>query len=563
MSTHHFFLPLVLATAAGASAQTSIYTLNGSENGELYGRAVEILSDLDGDGFDDFIVGRPKDSTVAPSAGAISVVSGQTGMITGTVYGDALDEYLGWSIAAAGDVNADGTVDFVAGAPSQCGTGLVGYARVFSGADLSTLHTTVGDSYLDWYGCSVSGAGDQNFDGHSEFAVGAHQFCGGFELNGYVRAYSGVDGSERWTATGSNKWDAFGWKVELLGDYDKDGVPDLLIGSPGNDAAGYDAGRFFLTSGVDGSTLHMENGEAGLHYSGWSLAGLGDANLDGTLDYAIGVPGEQDNFPGDDPHPAEFGKVQIHDGATNTVLHEVIGPNILDHLGWSIANVGDLDLDGHPEVAAAATRYDIQTTKISLGPAYIDIVSTASGEVIEHLEGPANNENYQVDLGSGGDVNGDGVPDLIFGSEGLSETAGLVCVYSGRELPLSSDLHLMPVTGSLKQELTIASEEFDGFPYQVIGSLSGATPGFWLGGVQVPINPDAYTLFTFDPPSGAVLKHSSGTVGVGKSVATFKPPTELALGIVGETVHHALLILDPFTGEVVHASNAVPGTLVP
>ena len=562
MRTSLFFLPLL--PLAPATAQTSIYALEGQDDGQLYGRHVAYVGDRDGDGFDDFLVGAPQDGTSAANAGAVYVVDGQSGMVEGSVLGDGVDHYLGWSVAAAGDVDADGTVDFLAGAPSQCGLGLVGYARVYSGADLSTLHTTVGEGYLDWYGYAVSAAGDQDLDGFGDFAVGAHQFCGGFLLNGYVNAYSGADGSLRWTAGGASTWDTFGFALDLLGDYDVDGVPDLLVGSPGSDAAGYDAGRFYLLSGVDGSTLYWEDGEAGLHYAAWSVAAIGDATLDGVLDYAIGVPGEQDNFEyGDDPHPAEFGKLQIHDGAAHAVLFDKVGPDKLDHLGWSIANVGDLDVDGHPEVAAAATRYDIQSTKLSLGPAYIDILSSATGEVLQHIEGPANEENFQVNLGGGGDVNGDGTPDLLFGSEGLESTPGLVRAFSGRELPLSSPLHLVSISGELEQDLAIASDEHDGMPYQVIGGFSGTSPGFWAGPHHVPLNVDAYTKYTFDPPSGTVLKHSSGTVGVGKGVATFQPDPELVSGLVGQTLHHVLLIFDPLTGAVEYVSSPVPGTLLP
>ena len=556
---------LVLLLGLPTAAQTPIFTLDGSEDGQLYGRSVAVLGDHDGDGHDDFLVGVARDATVAGDAGAVQLISGADGMVVTTLYGDGEQDHYGWALEAAGDVNADGEVDFIIGAPGQCGTTQVGYARVHSGSDFGELFTVHGESFLDWFGCAVSAAGDQDLDGYADVAVGAHQFCAGFELKGYLNAYSGFDGSLRWRADGAMTWDTYAWDIDLLGDYDGDGKPDLLVGAPGSDAAGYDAGRFYILSGADGAELHVENGEAGLHYSGWAVAATGDHDLDGVVDYAIGVPGEQDAFfPADGVHPSEFGKLQIHSGKTNTVLFEEYGSEVFDHLGWTIATVGDLDLDGRPEVAAAATRYDIQSTGLSLGPAYIKVISSADGSEVMHIEGPATTENFQLDLAAGGDVNGDGTPDLILGSEGLTSTAGFVRVLSGRQLSLSSSTHTLGVSAVTEQDLAVDPEPaLDGALYQVLGSLSGTSPGFFLGKAHIPLNPDVYLDYTLNPPSGGLLKHSSGVVGFGPNVATFKPSDPAAVSLIGTTVHHVVVLVDAVTGDVLEVSSPVPGTLLP
>jgi hypothetical protein len=523
-----------------------------------------MLPDLDGDGHDELLIGVPRDGTAAPSAGAVRIVSGASGLAIDTVRGDAQDDYLGWAVEAVGDVDADGTVDFGAGAPSQCGTGKIGYARVFSGADFSVLATVHGDSYLDWFGCALSGAGDQDLDGHADFAVGAYSFCGGFKLPGYVRAYSGATGLARWTAMGDSDWDSFGWALDLLGDYDGDGVEDLIAGAPGNDTKGYDAGRFYVLSGTNGAKLYTEDGEAGLHYSGFALVGTGDLDLDGVVDYSIGVPGEQDGF-GDDPHPSEFGKIQLHSAATHTVLFETVGPAVFDHLGWAVATVGDLDQDGHPEVAAAATRFDIATTQLSFGPAYIDVVSGATGETVLHVEGPVTAENHEVDLASGGDVNGDGSPDLVLGSNGLELTGGFARVLSTRALELASTTFLLTPAGGKDsvQYLPIdLPPEYAGSFYRILGSQSGTSPGFDLGGVHVPLNPDEYTDVTLDPLSGSLMKHGKGLVGTIKPLATFKPSTAQIATMAGETLHHVLVVFDS-RGVPISVSAPVPVTVLP
>ena len=143
-------IPALLASSL--SAQTTLFTLEGSAPGSQLGRAVAVLPDVNGDGHDDLLLGIACDGTAAPRAGAVRIVSGASALALGAVLGDAEDDYLGWALAAAGDVDADGVVDFIAGAPSQCGTGKIGYARVYSGADFSTLHTVHGDTFLDWFG---------------------------------------------------------------------------------------------------------------------------------------------------------------------------------------------------------------------------------------------------------------------------------------------------------------------------------------------------------------------------------------------------------------------------
>ena len=546
------------------SAQTTLYTLVGPTPGAELGRAVALLPDRDGDGHDDLLIGIPGDATAAPRAGAVRIASGMSGLAFGTLYGAAEDDDLGWAVAAVGDADADGVVDFAAGAPSQCGTLNVGYACVYSGADFSLLHQVHGNTPLDRFGTAVSAAGDQDLDGHADFAVGAYSFCAGFKLKGYVRAYSGATGSQRWSAKGDAHWDNFGWAVDALGDHDLDGVPDLLVGAPGNDEAGYDAGRFYVLSGVDGARLYQENGEAGLHYSGFALAGAGDLDLDGVLDYAIGVPGEQDGF-GESPHPSEFGKVQLHSGAAHAVLYEKYGPQAFDHLGWSVAAAGDLDQDGHPEVAAAAMRWDVQSTQIVLGPAYVDVLSGATGLVSLHVEGPVTEENHEVDLAAGLDVNGDGTPDLVLGSNGAELTAGFARVLSGRSLELSSPTWMIGGASGSTQELAVdLAPEFEGELYWIFGSLSGTAPGVEIEGLHLPLNPDAYTLFTASPAAGTILTRSVGIVGADKPSALFKPHPEHLAALSGVTINHAVAVFDLSRGGMATCISApVPVTVAP
>ena len=155
----------------------------------------------------------------------MTVFSGADGSELAEHEGEA-GELLGYSTAGAGDVNADGIPDYIAGAPGigLGGTPPLGRAIVYSGADHSVIHE-VTPSQRNFFGSAVSGAGDLDGDGHDDFLVGARQDD---EFRGLVNAYSGADGSIMWTAEGLHAGDQFGSAAGAVGDVNGDGVPDVV-----------------------------------------------------------------------------------------------------------------------------------------------------------------------------------------------------------------------------------------------------------------------------------------------------------------------------------------------
>ena len=130
-------------------------------------------------GFDDVIVGVPEDDNNGPVSGAARVFSGVDGSILYTFEGDSAGDDFGFFVDDAGDVNADGFADVIVGAPSENDTD-TGFVRVFSGVDGSVLYNFDGDSAGDRFGVEVSGAGDVNGDGVDDFIAA---------VNGYVRVF--------------------------------------------------------------------------------------------------------------------------------------------------------------------------------------------------------------------------------------------------------------------------------------------------------------------------------------------------------------------------------------
>jgi len=160
-----------------------LHTFDGDLANGDFGDSVSGAGDVNGDGFADLIVGAP--NTVRGSA---QVFSGFDGTVLYTFEGDSFDDEFGTSVSGTGDVNDDGFDDVIVGAPRDSNSGFFsGSARVFSGVDGSVLYTFNGDSAVDSLGWSVSGAGDVNNDGVADFIVGANR--GGGNDGGYARVF--------------------------------------------------------------------------------------------------------------------------------------------------------------------------------------------------------------------------------------------------------------------------------------------------------------------------------------------------------------------------------------
>src|SRR5690606_28077584 len=160
-------------------------------------------------------------------------------------------------VSGAGDVNNDGFGDLIAGAIGDDNNGSgSGSARVFSGADGSILYTFDGDSADDQFGESVSGAGDVNNDGFEDLIVGASFDDNNGSNSGSARVFSGADGSSLYTFDGDSAFDFLGVSVSGAGDVNGDGFDDLIIGASFDDNSGSNSGSARVFSGADGAALY-------------------------------------------------------------------------------------------------------------------------------------------------------------------------------------------------------------------------------------------------------------------------------------------------------------------
>jgi len=139
------------------------------------GTSVSGAGDVDDDGVLDFIAAAPEANDFGDDSGLVRVYSGVDYRVLHTFWGDSGYDYFGKSVDGAGDVNGDGHADLVIGSPldDQRGSDNKGSVFVFSGADGSVLHHWYGDSDSDQLGASVAGAGNVNAFGAPEVIAGA------------------------------------------------------------------------------------------------------------------------------------------------------------------------------------------------------------------------------------------------------------------------------------------------------------------------------------------------------------------------------------------------------
>ncbi|MDB5391753.1 MAG: hypothetical protein JWM11_7399, partial [Planctomycetaceae bacterium] len=321
-------------------------TISGVDAGDRSGASVSNAGDVNGDGFDDFLIAAPR----AYGAGNLLPEAGETYLIFGgpsmpaaldpanlgtagiTIFGADQFDISGQSISSAGDVNGDGFNDILIGAPGGDGInntlpGAGDSYVVFGGnslpatinlANLGTAGITIyGILENDASGYSVSSAGDFNGDGFDDLLIGAFDRpgtgIGQYHVGESYVIFGGASlpttislanpGSVGVKIQGIDAYDNSGRSVSSAGDVNGDGFDDIIIGAYNGDGAGNavtNSGESYIIFGraTPLPTINLANlGSSGvtifgidpLDRSGFSVSDAGDVNGDGFDDVLIGA----------------------------------------------------------------------------------------------------------------------------------------------------------------------------------------------------------------------------------------------------------------------------------
>jgi len=319
----------------------------------LFGGSLAPVGDLDGDGVADLIVGAP--FTTRPEAygvGSVLVFSGATGALIYNFLGTEGGTYMGWSVAGLGDLDGDGIPEIAIGTPyaSVGGNIGVGSVAIRSGATGELVYLLEGQQVGDFLGWSVAAIGDLDGDGVPDLLLGAPNASpAGVPQAGNIEARSGATGELLYRIEGVEPAAYFGRTLASLGDIDGDAIDDFVVGAPGaSPDRKTQAGSAFLFSGVNGRLLHRFDGNAAFDEFGGSVAGGGDVDGDGIGDVAIGAPSSSPDGK------VGAGTAFVFSGATLDLLFTIDGETRGDDLGRSVAILGGLEQRGRALVAFGA-----------------------------------------------------------------------------------------------------------------------------------------------------------------------------------------------------------------
>jgi len=440
---------------SNATSLSAAHHLLGKASFDWSGHAVVGNGDVDADGLADFLIGAPGNDEGETAAGQIYLILGKTLneeeislqeniIFTGERYS------AGSSLGFLPDLDNDSMDEIVIGEP------LNKRVYIFKSQSIMTSSLQDADCIIegaeagDYMGWSIASAGDVDGDNKGDLIIGADGRDHILDTTGTAYLLRGRDLDESGliyineistSLMGTSQGEKAGVSVASAGDVDGDGLDDLLIGAKGNQEMGPEVGAAYLVLAQDINFYDPTElpqigyqflGENPLDEAGSAVAGVGDINADGRDDFLIGAPSSVYNHQGMGTVYGIFGEAmssQQYLLSNAPIVIEGLFPQ--DHTGHAVSAAGDIDQDGFMDISISSPSlyfhnhggavYVIKGSQIHQGGSF----SVQDADFV--FKGENGGDMLGFSLGFAGDVYGNGSQALLIGApayDGSGEDRG-------------------------------------------------------------------------------------------------------------------------------------------
>ena len=375
------------------------------------------------------------------------------------------------------------------------------------------LHAWAAGPHDAGLGTAIATPGDLDDDGVPDLLLGVPQLRPLPQSGpGLLRAVSGASGRLLFEMLGVHDGEAFGTAAARVGDWNGDGIDDLVVSAPRDDVIAVNGGTLRLHSGRNGELLMhpvpppppgheapapdpvQMHGEEPFGELGTCLVSLPDLDGDGLADFAASAPSdEQLSF--------EPGYVLVMSTKTLEPLLAIWGDTRDEHFGAALVSVPDLDGDGVPELAVGAPTARIKGVPCGR----VVVVSPKTGRTLHELKGEPG-ERFGAALATLPDTDGDGKPELLVGAPGAAlrgpdaGAAHLVSIASGKRL---LTLDGAAAYDGFGQAVATGDVDGDGATDLIVGA-HGADGGGWGAGRVDVYSADGFPILSIQGKGAGV-----------------------------------------------------------